>query len=156
METVLSNTEDTRVALVRELKHFFAAQADRWGVEMAFLYGSWAVGNPRRDSDLDVALLFRDETLSDEVAFSCVTDITLALTDKTGLDVNVLMIHRDFRHPMLYYNAIVKGMPLYFRDFSIYADLRHEALCQMEDFSIFGPAWQLAAARRNLLALQHA
>ncbi|MBZ0159727.1 MAG: hypothetical protein K8G79_06295 [bacterium] len=56
---------------------------------------------------------------------------------------------------MLYYNAIASGVPLFFRDFSRYVDLKNEAVYQMEDFNIFGRDWQLAVARRNLETLTY-
>ncbi len=54
---------------------------------------------------------------------------------------------------MLYYNVIVKGVPLYIKDDSKYLNLRNEALYQMEDFELFGRGWQIAVSRKNLEGL---
>ncbi len=123
---------------------------------MAFLYGSWARGSPRQDSDIDVAILFSKEISTEEEIFERITDISLLLSSDLRSEVNVALISRDFGKPMLYYNAIVSGVPLFFREFSSYVDLRNEAIFQMEDFNIFGRYWQLTVAKRNLEELKHA
>jgi hypothetical protein len=57
---------------------------------------------------------------------------------------------------MLYYNAIVLGIPVFIRDQNRYAALLNEAIFQMEDFSMFGTQWQLEIAEKNLEELRHA
>jgi len=47
-----------REKIIETLKRFFREEAENYGLEMAFLYGSWARGFPREDSDIDIALLF--------------------------------------------------------------------------------------------------
>ena len=42
------------------LTHFFQKKAERFRVLVAVLYGSWAVGFPRPDSDIDVAVVFEE------------------------------------------------------------------------------------------------
>ncbi len=82
-----------------------------------------------------------------------ITDITLSLMKAVGLEVNIIPIFLDFRKPMLYYNAIVLGIPVFVREQNRYAALLNEAIFQMEDFSIFGTGWQLAVADKNLKEL---
>ncbi|MCD6335748.1 MAG: hypothetical protein J7M27_10530, partial [Candidatus Latescibacteria bacterium] len=105
-------------------KAFFEEKAAALGLDMAFLYGSWAGGYPRKDSDVDVALHFLYAHSSDEEVFDHLTDISLELSKRTKREVNAIPIFDDFRKPMLYYNAVVLGLPLYIRDFSGYADLK--------------------------------
>jgi hypothetical protein len=62
----------------------------------------------------------------------------------------------DFRKPLLYYNAIVQGEPIYIKNFESYIEIKNEALYQMEDYSIFGLPWQIEMAERNLQELRHA
>lgn len=57
---------------------------------------------------------------------------------------------------MLYYNAIVLGILVFTRDQTRCAALLHEAIFQMEDFSIFGTGWQLEVAKKNTKELTHA
>jgi len=78
------------------------------------------------------------------------------MTKELCLEVNIIQIHKDFRKPMLYYNAIVLGIAVYIKDFDNYAMLKNEAIYQMEDFNIFGIKWQYETAIRNLEGLKHA
>lgn len=134
---------------------FFRTEGERYRVEAAVLYGSRARGFPRLDSDVDIAVVFTDEA-DDDMIYRRIMDISLALSERTRRDVNVIPIFRDFRKPMLYYNALIQGVPLYLSDRGSFAKLRFEAIAQMEDFSLFGLRWQAVLARRNLGVLGHA
>lgn len=137
------------------LKNYFQEAADTYKVEMAFLYGSWARGCPKESSDVDIAIVFSEIGNEDKV-FEKITGITLSLMKKIRLEVSVIPIFLDFRKPMLYYNAIILGIPVFIRDQNRYAGLLNEAIFQMEDFSIFGTRWQLEIAEKNLEELRHA
>ena len=142
--------------LIGILKAFFEERAAALDIDMAFLYGSWAGGYPRKDSDVDVALCFLPAPSSEEALFDRLTDISLELSLRTKREVNVIPIYDDFRKPMLYYNAVVLGLPLYIKDFSRYADLKNQSVFQMEDFGLFGIPWQIEVARKHLKELQDA
>lgn len=144
-----------REETVDHLRDFFKNNAHHCKIEMAFLYGSWARGFPRPDSDIDIALLFSEALSSDEV-FNRINDITLSLSSRLHIEVNIIEIHKDFRKPLLYYNAIATGIPVYIEDLSKYIRLKNEAIYQMEDYSIFGIDWQHEVTRKNLEALRHA
>ena len=150
------NKNKNRKKIIAYLKDFFKKKAQCYEVEMAFLYGSWARGTPRQDSDLDIAVLFSAEDLSEHKSFQYITDISLALSQELGLEVNIILIHWDFRLPMLYYNAIVLGDPVFIKYDTGFINLKNMAIAQMEDFSIFGRDWQLQLARKNLEELEHA
>ena len=145
-----------RQNLISILKAFFKEKAPTLDVDMAFLYGSWAGGYPRKDSDVDVALFFLSQPSSDEEVFGRLTDISLELSLRTKREMNAISIFDDFRKHMLYYNAVVLGLPLYIKDFSRYADLKNQSVFQMEDFSLFGISWQIEVARKHLKELQDA
>jgi len=147
---------DARREIIDHLKGFFRKNSERYGIEMAFLYGSWARGSPRQDSDIDVAILFSKEISTEEEIFERITDISLLLSSDLRSEVNIIPISLDFGKPMLYYNAIVSGIPMFLKDFNRYVDLKNEAIFQMEDFNIFGRDWQLAVAKSNLEALKRA
>ncbi|MDP3947089.1 MAG: nucleotidyltransferase domain-containing protein [bacterium] len=140
--------------MVSQIKRFFQSEAERFRVQIAILYGSWAGGFPRRDSDLDVAVVFDDEP-DEETLFQRLMDMSLLLSDLIGRDVNMIPIYPDFRKPMLYYNAIIQGMPVYAKQEETLTILRKKAIDEMEDFSIFGLQWQAELARKNLEALRH-
>lgn len=144
-----------REETVDHLRDFFKNNAHHYKIEMAFLYGSWARGYPRPDSDIDIAMVFSEGLSSDE-AFERINDISLSLSSRLHIEVNIIEIHKDFRKPLLYYNAIVSGIPVYIEDLTKYIRLKNEAIYQMEDYSIFGLDWQHKVTRKNLEALRRA
>jgi len=149
----MNGAKSQRSHLTKVLEAFFAQRADIFRVQMAFLYGSRAEGFPREDSDIDIGVLFEDEIVSEDEMFDLLTKISLFLSQKMKIEANVVPVHPDFRKPMLYYNMIVKGIPLYIRDYGRYLGLKNEAMYQMEDFEVFGKGWQLLIAKRNLAEL---
>lgn len=145
----------TREEIKNILECHFKEISDAYGIEMAFLYGSWARGYPKESSDVDIAIVFIENEEEDKV-FGKITDLTLSLMGEIKLEVSIIPIFLDFRKPMLYYNAIVLGTPVFIRDRDKYAALLNEAIFQMEDFSIFGTGWQLEVAEKNIKELTHA
>ncbi len=81
---------------------------------------------------------------------------SVALMRMLRVEANVLPVYLDFRKPMLYYNAIVRGIPVFLREPEGYSRLRNEAIFQMEDFQLFGVKWQLDVAKRNLSGSNYA
>ncbi len=142
-------------SIIKFLEDFFERDGDRFRVQNAFLYGSFAGEHSRGDSDIDVAIVFEEDACEDEL-FGRLVSISLSLSEGIGLEVNVIPIYRDFRKPLLYYNAIVMGLPLYLKNPSGYANLKNEAIYHMEDFGMFGLKWQMTLARKNLEALKYA
>ena len=138
--------------LLNQIKVFFELKANQYGIALAFLYGSWARGIPRPDSDVDLAVVFsrKTKTLSNEQIFDAIGALTIDLTRTIKKEVNIIPILADFKKPMLYYNAIVLGQPVYIESTDDYARFFVAAIFQMEDFSIFGTKWQLQAAAKNL------
>jgi len=141
---------------ILKLKGYFKQKASGYRVEMAFLYGSWHKGYPRNDSDLDLALLFSSQINTEESLFALITQISYELSKDLGIEVNIIPIHRDFPHPMLYYNAIILGRPLYIEDKDKFLQLKLESIYQMEDFQIFGVAWQRKVAQDIIKEISHA
>lgn len=142
-------------SLTNSLKDYFQKEAERFQVDCAFLYGSRGRGLPRFDSDVDVAVLFADEPKEKEL-FERLTALSFALSESIGLEVEMIPLYRDFRRPLLDYNAIVMGIPVYIKDFSDYINLINEAIFQLEDFELFGLEWQKSLARKKLEAIRHA
>ncbi len=147
---------DKREAIITHLKDFFKKSSCKYGLEIVFLYGSWACGLPRHSSDVDIGVVFSSEPSSDDESFERITDISHTLSAEFNMEVNVIRIHEDFRKPMLYYNAIVAGLPVYINDHDRYTRLKNEAVYQMEDYSIFGIDWQHGVTRKNLEVLKYA
>jgi len=136
--------------ILEKLKSFFRGSAALYGIEMAFLYGSWLRGNPRDNSDVDVAIWFDSDALSKDKIFYRITDLSITLSRLIDKEVNIFVITRDFKNPMIQYNAIALGIPIFIKEFDLYISLKMEAIFQMEDFSIFGRDWQLEIGERRL------
>jgi len=152
----MMNFSAAQSGIIEALRRFFQLEASRFGVEAAFLYGSRAAGFARLDSDVDIAVLFDDNRLGEDELFERLTTITLDLMKSLSLEVSVIPIYRDFRKPMLYYNAIIKGIPIFFVSRDKYSALINEALYQMEDFETFGRPWLIDLATRNLQEIRDA
>ena len=139
--------------LVSKLSAFFLEKADQFDIEMVFLYGSFAGGYPKIESDIDLGILFAPGLKDHFKIHSLLTDISYQLTLQLKREVNIVNINPDFDHPMLYYNIIVSGMPLYVKDNDRFLSLKLEALYQMEDFQLFGAKWQNDLSRKILQEL---
>ncbi|MCL4477544.1 MAG: nucleotidyltransferase domain-containing protein [Deltaproteobacteria bacterium] len=133
------------------LKTYFKTNAEKYGIKLAFLYGSYAHHNQTEQSDIDVALVFEEDKAKDKKnLFEVITDISIATGKLTGKDVEIIFIDSDFSKPLLYYNAIVHGKPLFVGDANCYIDYFLRAIYEMEDFSSFGLKWQLDIANKRL------
>jgi len=141
--------------LILSLKDYFEDRAEAYNVEMAFLYGSWASGLPKKESDVDIAVVFTEEMEEEEI-FEIITTISLELTDILKKETNILFIDRELSKPMICYNAIVHGIPVYLRDFTRFVNMKLRAIHQMEDFSIFGTKWQAEIVKKRIEAFKHA
>lgn len=141
--------------LIAKLEKFFRNEADRFLVLVAILYGSRAGGFPRPDSDIDIAVVFEDEP-DDDAVYLRLMDMSLLISNLMGREVNMIPIYLDFRKPMLYYNAIVQGIPVFAKRPADFNVLRKTAIDEMEDFSLFGLQWKAALVHRNLEVLKHA
>lgn len=147
---------ENRKRVVSQLTRFFSNNYAKYSLDIVFVYGSWGSGYPHPQSDIDLAVSFSSEVDNQERVFTLITDISYELGNKLNKEVNVIPIFADFPHPMLYYNAIVLGLPIFIKNFDKYLDLKNEAVYQMEDFSIFGLYWQHKVAENNLGGLKHA
>lgn len=137
------------------LKSYFGRRSRTYHIDTAFLYGSWAAGYPKIGSDVDIAVIFNKKMDSDKL-FDIITTLSLEITNLLKIETNVLYIDREFYRPMLYYNAIVQGIPVFIKSFTRYVDARFYAIYQMEDFSIFGTKRQSEIVERRLEKLNNA
>lgn len=139
-----------RDEIISVLKDYFYKKNMQFNIDMVFLYGSWARGYPKEESDIDLAILFSANINQDYKRFSLITDISYELMGRVKKEVNIISIAEDFPHPMLYYNAIVFSIPVFIKDWDGYLSLKLEAISQMEDFQVFGTKWQYELAQRSL------
>lgn len=141
-----------REDIILALKEYFQRKADTHDINMVFLYGSWACGYPKEESDIDVAVLF-NQLMSEDRTFDIVNDIALELTNVLKRETNVLYVDNELSKPMLHYNVIVHGVPVFMKDFSEYVDIRLKVIFQMEDFNIFGTKWQSEVVKKRMEVL---
>ena len=142
--------ETERERIINSLKEFFNINSMDYHIDLAFLYGSWVDGQPLMNSDVDIALVLNEKIVSEQEIFSIITSVSCDIEKILNREINVLNICRDFRKPMLYYNAIISGIPVFVKDAVMLSNLQLEAISQMEDFSIWGVGWQLENARMTV------
>jgi len=65
----------------------------------------------------------------------------------------MISIDRDFRKPMLYYNALVQGIPVYRNRDDDIIRLRKRAVDEMEDFKMKNKKWKTHKELKNELGL---
>lgn len=138
--------------IILALEKYFLEKAGIYDINIAFLFGSWVCGYPKEESDIDVAVLF-NQLWSEDKIFDMVNDIALELTDILKREINVLYIDSELSKPMLHYNVIVYGVPVFMKNFSGYVDIRLKAISQMEDFNIFGTKWQSEVVKKRMEVL---
>ena len=137
--------------IIDTLKTYFNTNARAYGIELAFIYGSYAHQSQSEQSDIDIALVFDDKMSKDtKKVFEAITDISAALSKLSSKDVEIISIDDGFSKPMLYYNAIVHGKPLFISDGNCYINYFLRAIHEMEDFSTFGMKWQIDLANTLL------
>ncbi len=146
----------TKEKMVQLLTDYFKKKSSVYHIEMVFLYGSWAIGYPRQDSDIDLAILFSFHIKNEDSLFELMNSISYELSIELSKEVNIIPLKEDFPHPMLYYNAIILGIPLYINNRESLTKIKLEAIKQMEDFKIFGIPWQQEVARNILKEISHA
>lgn len=146
----------TREKMVQLLTDYFKKKSSVYHIEMVFLYGSWAIGYPRQDSDIDLAILFSFHIKNEDSLFELINSISYELSIEISKEVNIIPLKEDFPHPMLYYNAIILGIPLYINNRENLIKIKLEAIKQMEDFKIFGIPWQREVAKNILKEISHA
>lgn len=97
--------------IIEKLNPFFRNNADKYGIGAAFIFGSCAEGMDGGYSDIDVAVYFRDVLSSDEM-LSRIAEINIEIVKIIQREIDIIWIGHELSKPMLYYNAIVKGIPL--------------------------------------------
>ena len=131
------------------LNDFFKENYDSFKIDMAFLYGSYAFKKEKESSDIDIEILFSDG-LKEEEKFNFLTEISYILEKKIKKEVNIISLSKDFPDPCFYYDVIVLGNVLFYRNFDDYVKFKLEALYQFEDFQIFGMEWKKELMRKRL------
>ena len=137
--------------LIKAFREYFKNSAGKYGIEMAFLFGSYAFGYEKIESDIDIAIALHESLESDKsVVFDIISNLSYDLNKIFAKEISVLFIDREFSKPMLFYNAIIHGVPLYISNKEKYISFVLKALNEMEDFKLFGEKWQLEVIEKRI------
>jgi len=137
--------------IIKNLKDYFTRKAQEFGIDAVFLFGSFAHGFEKEESDVDIAVVLSEGIEEDrENAFEVITELSYRISTLIGKEAQVILIDKDFSKPMLFYNAIVHGIPLFVSNKDKYISLVLRAIDEMESFSLFGIKWQIELAAKRL------
>lgn len=137
--------------IIKNLKDYSTRKAQEFGIDAVFLFGSFAHGFEKEESDVDIAVVLSEGVEEDrENAFEVITELSYKISTLIGKEAQVILIDKDFSKPMLFYNAIVHGIPLFVSNKDKYISLVLRAIDEMESFSLFGIKWQIELAAKRL------
>ncbi len=114
------------------------------------LFGSSVKGNITPLSDIDIAILPKEDV--DELLL--VGEVLRAITRALSITedkVNVLLLNR-VSSIILLYEAIVKGLPIYYENRSLYVEIRDKILSQYLDFEVFRRKLRLSERYLNAIS----
>ena len=151
----MNNIKPNKDELISKLSSYFKQKADSYQLDLAFLFGSYARGQLKKESDIDVAVVFTNAIDTEKRKFELATNIAVDLSSELKTEVDVIVIDDIFSKPMLSYNAVVLGVPVYVGNKTRYIQIYNQSLFQMNDFEIFGSRLQFEAARNTLKGVSH-
>ncbi|MBU4305030.1 MAG: nucleotidyltransferase domain-containing protein [Candidatus Omnitrophica bacterium] len=146
---------DKDKVIITKLRGFLKEMASEYPIEIVFLYGSFASVYHHAGSDIDIGIFFSESVEKAEKAHFFITEITYKLIQEFSREVNIISIDRNFLHPMLYYNVIISGIPLFIKDDGKFLSLKLEAIHQMEDFQLFAPFWQRTVTKKIMKGVSY-
>ena len=112
--------------MINQLKSYFQSLED---ISFVFLFGSWASGRTFKESDVDIAIYFKDE-----YSFERVKNIWSDLEDLLKKDIDLITLNTA--PPLIGYSAI-RGKAIVVNDYAIYLDYMLRISQEAEDFSEF-------------------
>jgi predicted nucleotidyltransferase len=114
------------VLILEQLKSFLKSEP---GLELAFLMGSYAKGTARKDSDVDVAVLFSSTPSS-----SNILDLNLRLSAVLKKEVDLVALNTA--GPIIKMQALKTGILIY-RTKNTYEDFFTRTLYEYEDLKYY-------------------
>jgi hypothetical protein len=112
--------------MINQLKSYFQSLED---ISFVFLFGSCASGRTFKESDVDIAIYFKDE-----YSFERVKNIWSDLEDLLKKDIDLITLNTA--PPLIGYSAI-RGKAIVVNDYAIYLDYMLRISQEAEDFSEF-------------------
>lgn len=99
--------------IVQELKEVMKSIGDRYGIRYALLFGSYARGDYKPYSDLDIAVKF-DRRLDRKECFMKSGELSSIISEKVGKEVNVVPL--NLADSILKYEVFSNGTLIYCKD----------------------------------------
>lgn len=105
---------------------------ERAGVEVAYLFGSYATGRQHEDSDVDVGVVFGDPG---NVDFSTISGLEKELSQELDKEVDVRVM--DGGDPRFVYNILRTGEPVFIGDEGLRRGFEHRVMRKYLDMKPF-------------------
>jgi predicted nucleotidyltransferase len=112
--------------ITQEIREFLDKRGE---VSLAFIFGSFAEGRLNKESDVDIALLFRVEP-----DISTLTDIMNGISDIVKRDVDIVVLNNA--SPIIRMQVLRKGRLLKKVDERIYCDFYLRTVKEYDDIKI--------------------
>ncbi|MEW6376157.1 MAG: nucleotidyltransferase domain-containing protein [Thermodesulfobacteriota bacterium] len=116
----------SEIGMVEKLKGYFESRED---IYFAFLFGSHVMGKTFRESDIDVAIYFKDG-----YSFNSIKKIWGELEEILGKDLDLVVLNTA--PPLIGYTAI-RGKSIAINDYRVYLDYMLSVSQESEDFREF-------------------
>lgn len=124
---------------IKLLKKYFEKEKS---VVLAFLFGSWAKGFEKRESDFDIAIYLKDQTKENK--------ISLEIARIVGKDVDLIDLNEA--PASLVWNIFETGIPLAVKDNKLYWELYLRKSSEGEDFLKFAEDfWRIYKRAKSLI-----
>lgn len=112
--------------MINQLKSYFHSLED---ISFVFLFGSWASGRTVKESDVDIAIYFKNE-----YSFERTKEIWSDLEDLLKKDIDLIILNTS--PPLIGYSAI-RGKAILIKDYESYLYYMLRISQEAEDFSKF-------------------
>jgi predicted nucleotidyltransferase len=116
----------SEIGVVEKLKGYFESRED---ICFAFLFGSHVLGKTFQESDIDVAIYFKDG-----YSFNSTKKIWGELEEILGKDVDLVVLNTA--PPLIGYTAM-RGKSIAINDYRVYLDYMLSVSQEAEDFREF-------------------
>jgi predicted nucleotidyltransferase len=102
----------------------------RYGLRLVILHGSFATGHVRKESDIDIGILGKAESLRKNYF-----DIVARLSGLLGETCDPVILNNS--ETMIVYQVAIKGIPLYEARKGLFAEFKMSAISRYQDAAKF-------------------
>lgn len=140
-------TQRKRSEMITKLKNYFQQREE---VLMAFLFGSWAKNQEGLESDLDIAIYFKNprnvlEWQADSY-YETENQVWAEIERIVGMEVDFIVLNRA---PATVADLALKGVPIVIKDHNCYMDFLLRITSEAIDFREWVEGyWRLKADRK--------